>query len=358
MKILIIKFRNIGDVLLVTPLIRNLKHHYPTARIDVAVNKETESMVSLHPDINDVIIYDRAKIKSTPLYKQLWQEVGFFYAVQKVHYDIVINLTEGDRGAFIAFLSRAAIRIGCGNRNRALKKAFTHQMPNQEFRHTVETNLDPLRVLGIPIKSKKVTIFWESKDEAVVDKHFPAIEEPFFHIHPVSRWLFKCIADETMAKLIDFCELDLGIRVVLTAAPLQTEVDKITDILKRCQSNPTNLSGKLSLKQTAALNNRARLFIGVDTAVMHLSAANDVPVFAFFGPSGADLWGPWDNDLGQSGYTERNGPQYMGKHRVYAESRSCQPCGKPGCNETRISDCLMNLDMEYIKKTIREMLNG
>jgi heptosyltransferase-3 len=357
-RILIIKFRNIGDVLLVTPLFRNLKHHYPGARIDVAVNKETLSMVSLHPDINEVIIYDREKIKFTPLYNQLWQEICFFYALKKVHYDIVINLTEGDRGAFISLLSRAAIRIGCANKNWALKKAFTHQIPIQNLRHTVETNLDPLRILGIPIKSKKVEIFWENKDAAVVDKHLQAIQGPFIHIHPVSRWLFKCIADETMAKLIDYCELDLGIRVVVTAAPLQTEINKVRGILKRCQSTPTNLSGKLSLKQTAALNKRARLFMGVDTAVMHLSAANDVPVFALFGPSGSDLWGPWDNNSWQSGYTERNGLQQMGKHRVYAESRSCQPCGKPGCNETRISDCLMNLDMDDIKKNIREMLNG
>jgi len=121
MKILIIKFRNIGDVLLVTPLIRNLKHHYPGARIDMAVNKETESMVSSHPDVNKVIIYDREKIKLLPLYKRLWQEIAFFNAFRKVNYDIAINLTGGDRGAFIVLLSRAAIRIGGVNKNWVLK---------------------------------------------------------------------------------------------------------------------------------------------------------------------------------------------------------------------------------------------
>jgi len=222
----------------------------------------------------------------------------------------------------------------------------------------VETNLDPLKILGLSIQSKKVNIFWESKDEAVVDKHLAPIQDQFIHIHPVSRWLFKCISDDRMAKLIDYFELDLGIRVVLTAAPLQKEIDKVRSILTLCQSNPINLSGKLSLQQTAALNKRARLFVGVDTAVMHLSAANDVPVFAFYGPSAADHWGPWDNGSEQSGYTRRNGIQSMGKHRVYAENRSCQPCGKDGCNGTKISDCLMNLNIDDIKKNIGEMLNG
>ena len=90
---------------------------------------------------------------------------------------------------------------------------------------------------------------------------------------------------------------------------------------------------------------------------MHMSAANDTPVFAFFGPSGTDHWGPWDNDMMQSTYTERNGFQIMGKHRVFSESRSCQPCGQDGCNGTKVSDCLMSLDMNLIRKNIKEMLN-
>ena len=52
MKILVLKFRNIGDVLLMTPLLSNLKQYYPKAQIDVAINKGTEAMVSLNPNIN------------------------------------------------------------------------------------------------------------------------------------------------------------------------------------------------------------------------------------------------------------------------------------------------------------------
>ena len=57
MKILLLKFRNIGDVLLITPLISNLKDHYPDAQIDIAVNKGTESMLTINPNINKLIIY-------------------------------------------------------------------------------------------------------------------------------------------------------------------------------------------------------------------------------------------------------------------------------------------------------------
>jgi len=355
MRILILKFRNIGDVLLITPLLGNLKQYYPESQIDVAVNKGTESMVSLNPNVNKLIIYDRDFIKSLSPVKKLLQEIQFSFSFRKERYDMVINLTEGDRGAQIAWLSGAPIRIGYPNKNRILKNAFTHHLPKQAFRHTLETNLDPLRVLNIPINNKKVEIFWDKSDEYFINDKLSKIEQ-FIHIHPVSRWLFKCIADQTMAEIIDYCEMVLNTKVIITAAPVQAELDKVDSILSLCKSDPINLSGKLSLKQTVALNKKSKLFIGVDTAVMHISAANDTPVFAFFGPSGTDHWGPWDNDMTQSTYTERNGFQIMGKHKVFSESRSCQPCGQDGCNGTKISDCLMSLDVAIIKKTINKML--
>ena len=354
MKILILKFRNIGDVLLIAPLLSNLKQYYPESQINVAVNKGTEPMVSLNPNVNKLIIYDRDLIKSLSPVRKLLQEIQFSFAFRKERYDMVINLTEGDRGAQIAWLTGAPIRIGYPNKNRILKSAFTHYLPMQDFRHTLETNLDPLRILGIPINNKKVEIYCDKNDEYFMDDKLSKIDQ-FIHIHPVSRWLFKCIADQTMAQIIDYCEIELNTKVIITAALVQAEIDKINSILSLCKSNPINLSGKLSLKQTAALNKKAKLFIGVDTAIMHMSAANDTPVFAFFGPSGTDHWGPWDNDMMQSTYTERNGFQIMGKHRVFAESRSCQPCGRDGCNGTKISNCLMSLDINIIKKNIQEM---
>ena len=354
MKILLLKFRNIGDVLLITPLVSNLKAYFEEAQIDVAVNYHTDPMINLNPNINKVIIYDRELVKTSSLFIKIWKETKFFFSFRKENYDMVINLTEGDRGTIISWLSKAPIRIGYLNKNRFFKDIYTHNLPKQELRHTVETNIDPLRHLNIPIKHKKVEVFWSKDDERFVQKELININE-FIHIHPVSRWLFKCISDNTMAQIIDFCELELGSRVLITASPEKFEINKVDKILNYCKSNPVNLAGKLSLKQIAALNKKSKLFIGVDTAIMHISASNNVPVFAFFGPSGANHWGPWDNDLMESGYTKINGCQTMGRHRVFAESRGCQPCGQDGCEGTKISDCLMAMDIGVIKRNIQEM---
>ena len=111
----------------------------------------------------------------------------------------------------------------------------------------------------------------------------------------------------------------MGSKVLITASSEKFELNKVENILNYCKSKPLNLAGKFSLNQIAALNKKSKLFIGVDTSIMHISASNNITVFAFFGPSGANHWGPWDNDLMESGYTKRKGFQTMGRHRVFSE---------------------------------------
>ena len=349
-KILIMKFRNIGDVLLITPLVSNLKESFPDAQITVAVNKGTEDMISLNDKIDNIIIYDREKIKSYKVIKRVIEEIKFASRIKKEHYDLVINTTRGDRGTILSLISMAKTKIGYESKNKFLKNIFSFNLPKFNGRHMVDVNLDALNYLQVPIKNKKVEIFWSQKDMEKVDSLLTC--KDFIHVHPVSRWLFKCIDDKTMAAIIDFCEDTLKRKVVLTAAPIKKELDKISSILKFCKSNPINLSGKLSLKQTAYLNKKSKFFVGVDTAIMHISAANDIPVLAFFGPSAVFHWGPWDNSYMDSSYVKDKGNQSMGKHIVLQKDWDCVPCVKDGCNGSKISDCLINLDIEKIRKEI------
>ncbi len=85
------------------------------------------------------------------------------------------------------------------------------------------------------------------------------------------------------------------LRVVLSRGKEKKEVEKSSDILKHCKTNPVNLAGQTTLKQLAALSQRCLFFIGVDTAAMHIAAAVGTSVIALFGPSGEFNWGPWGN---------------------------------------------------------------
>jgi len=352
MKILVIKFRNIGDVLLTTPLIKNLRLNYPDAQIDVLVNKGTESMLTFNPNIDNIFTYNRDEFRALPKLKRFIQEFKFLRSFKD--YDIVINTTEGDRGAFVAKFSNAKIKIGYPvKKNFLLKNVYNKLLPNPPLlRHIIENNLDAIRVLNKEVFEKKVEIFWDKRSEERINKLNLG---EYIHIHPVSRWLFKCVDDKIMANIIDFLH-QKGKKVVITASPDEKEIKKVENILKLTKNNPVNLSGKLNLKEVAVLAKKAQLFIGVDTAIMHIAAALNTPVIAFFGPSGAFNWGPWDNDLFESGYKKRNGIQSMGKHVVIQHDWECVPCGKDGCNGSKVSDCLMTFDMEKVFKIIEEKL--
>ncbi len=356
MKILILKVQTIGDTLLTTPLIDNLKRHYSNAMIDVMVNEGTEQMLTLNNNIREIIQYKRESQRSLSNFQRLLKNIQLLKKIRQTKYDLVIDLDEGDRGAFIALVSGAKIKVGSSTiSSQFLRKVYTYLLPKRDDRHTVEINLDSLRLLSIPIVDKKVKIFWDEGDDKFLNKKLPNIKQ-FIHIHPFSKGWFKDISVQTTAQIIDYCEQKMDIRVAITAAPIQRELDKLNNILKLCQSKPIDLGGDLTLKQTAALNNRAKLFIGVDTAIMHISAANNIPTLAFFGPTASNTWGPWENDLERADYDKNGGLQINGKHTVYSDVRTCLPCNNDGCDNNQVSDCLIELDIDIIKQNISKMV--
>ncbi|HIC40002.1 MAG TPA: putative lipopolysaccharide heptosyltransferase III [Piscirickettsiaceae bacterium] len=356
MKILILKVQTIGDTLLITPLIRNFKEYYSDSIIDVMVNEGTEHMLTLNANINQVIEYKRESYRSLSKLQRLSKNIQLLKKIRRAQYDLVIDLDEGDRGAFITLVSGAKTKVGSSTiSSQFLRSAYTHLLPKRGNRHTVEINLDSLKLLNIPIIDKQVEIFWSQGDDEFVAKKLSGVKQ-FIHIHPFSKGWFKDVNIQTTAQIIDYCEQELDIRAVITAAPIQRELDKLDNILKLCQSKPINLGGRFTLKQIAALNSKSKLFIGVDTAIMHISAANNVPTLAFFGPTAPDTWGPWENDLEQADYHRNGGLQVNGKHRVFSDVRTCLPCNNDGCDNNQVSDCLMGLNIDVIKKNINEMI--
>jgi heptosyltransferase-3 len=166
-----------------------------------------------------------------------------------------------------------------------------------------------------------------------------APESAIVHIHPTSRWLFKCWRDEGMAAVIDRLEGSGGVRAVLTGGSERRELAKIESILRLCRNRPVSLAGRISLKELAALSARARFFIGVDTAPMHIAAAVGTPVIALFGPSGEFNWGPWGKG-----------------HVVIKKDLECRPCGKDGCQGTKRSRCLEEISEEEVWGQVRKFL--
>lgn len=345
-RILVIKLRHHGDVLLTSPVFTTLKASIPNAQIDALVYADTREMLTLHPAVDTVHTVGR-DWKHQPFASRLKAEWRLFQALRERRYDLIVHLSEHPRGAMLARLlgARYAVAPDYSGRSKWWKKSFTHRfaMAKNPRRHMAEWNLDALRRLGIQpqIDAKALTLVAGGEAEAQVAELLGGhglAERDFIHIHPASRWQFKCWPADRTASLIDALQ-QAGEQVVLTAAPTADESALVTAILAQTKSKPLNLAGQLSLKALAALSRRSRLFIGVDSAPMHIAAAMGTPVVALFGPSGELEWGPWGVP-----------------HRIVSSNmHPCRPCGNDGCGGSKVSDCLNTLPVDAVLDAVRAL---
>jgi heptosyltransferase III len=357
-RILVIKSRHIGDVLLTGPLISTLKQEFPDCLISALVKPETAAVLANHPHLEEVLTFPaRQDHESTVAF--FIRQLGWWRNLRRRHFDWTINTTEGDRGIIAGFLSGATERIGFLrlDKERLWRKSLLSKVIYQRLgrRHAVVRNLDLLASHSFNNPSySKVHMDFASTDEQAVDLLLKNQgwdgKRPLVHIHPVARWLFKCWTDDGMAKVIDHLQKK-GWAVVVTSGPAVDEMQKVAKILTLSHTSPLNLSGHLTLKQVAALSSRSHFFFGVDTAIMHMAASMDIPVFALFGPSHAFEWGPWPNGwqgMDESPYPLQNGIQSSKPHTIIQKDWDCVPCGRDGCDGSKISDCLMRLESQDI----------
>jgi heptosyltransferase-3 len=364
-KILVIKFRNIGDVLLTSPLISTLKRGGPDRKIYAVVKAGTEAILEGHQDLEKIYVLPQ-KNKDENRMHFFIRNLVWLRMLRKEKFDLAINTTEGDRGILLSFMIGAKERW-CelqNNQERIWKKALLTKTlsPPTEKMHTVHRNLRLATTLAEE-KNYAVTLRISARDRTRVTDLLSGKgykkNKPLVHLHPTSRWFFKCLPSQTIAKLIDYLAHD-DYQVALTCAPDSKEVEQLQEITSRCASKPINLGGLLTLKQTAALSEQANLFFGVDSAPMHMAAAVGTPVVSVFGPSGAFNWGPWPNawDSEHNPYPARNGLQKNNSHIVVQKNWACIPCGKDGCEGTKKSACLDTVRAEEILSFVLERLNG
>ena len=347
-RVLVIKMRHHGDVLLTSPVFSTLKKALPQATVDAFIYKDTLPMLQGHPGIADFLLYDR-RWKELSTLKKICKEVKLLREIRKRGYDLVINLTEGDRGAIAASVSGAFCRVGFDPKGSGFfgkRKAFTHLVKSCPYpRHTVERQLDVLRKIGIFPEVEERDLFLHIPEEA--KKRVSELLEKeelrrghYTLIHPVSRWRFKCLQAKQIARLITSLH-GRAERVVVSAGPDAAEREMVDEILALAPDVPVlNCAGMLTLKELAALIGFSKALICVDSVPLHIASALKTPVVALFGPTSDQNWGPW-----------------MHPHAaVVFRQLPCRPCYQDGCGGSKKSDCLLTLSNEAILSAFDHVL--
>jgi heptosyltransferase-3 len=298
-RILLIKLRHHGDMLLTTPVINSLHQAWPQAEIDVLLYEETRDMLAAHPLIHRIYGIDR-KWRKLGTRQHLCKEWQLLKTLREQKYTLVLNLADQWRSAIVTRFTGAPTRIGFDfNKRRGWFWRNCHtqlaSVAHHQTLHTVEQNLSILAPLGIS-ECRSVTMSYQPEDWQTVQATLQSkgVEGSFIVVQPTSRWFFKCWDESKMAQTITALQND-GHTLILTSGPDKNEKAMIEKIRALCPPERIHsLAGELTLRQLAALIDHARLFIGVDSVPMHMAAALRTPCVALFGPSKLTFWSPWD----------------------------------------------------------------
>jgi heptosyltransferase-3 len=276
----------------------------------------------------------------------LKREAQLVSRLRQRRYDLIVHLTEHVRGIWLARLLRPRFSVAPDIRTaRYYRKSFTHRYPviGGNRRHTVEINLDALRRLGIypDMTQRRLVMAFDSSADAAAAQALSRLQltdRSFVLIHPGSRWFFKCWPPDRVATLCDALVAG-GMPVALVSGPDPVEKRLLAEVTSRLKAPVPTIPGTLSLKALAALIARARLYVGMDSAPMHIAAAVGTPTVALFGPSGQIEWGPWQVP-----------------HRIVTSSHPCRPCGRDGCGGGKRSECLEVIAPAEVLDAVRSLL--
>ena len=356
-RILVLRTGHIGDVVILSPCLELLNKLFPGAEISALVRAGTEPVLQHHPLIKriytggEIVGQQRMLVQQkTSLWNRLRQVPRGLRVIREMRrqkFDLAVDFTGGDRTAFFAFLSGARLRVayaagksGFVGRNRL----FTHLCRTPlKLEHRVLKDVELLRTVAratgreglmSQLTPGPTALHCSRDDLAWAQARWSSIASaggPRVLVHPTSRVYYKCWAPEKWAAVIDRLISKNGSHVLVTSGPDARELEIARGLAALCRGEVHTQLGDLTLGRLAALIRGADLFLGVDTAPMHIAAAVGTRVVAVFGPSHHETWSPW-------------GPG----HQVVRRPCACLTLRKRVCSEAEGMDCLKALTADEV----------
>jgi heptosyltransferase-2 len=303
-KFLIIQTAFIGDVVLATPLIEKLHFFFPEVQIDFLLRKGNEQLLTGHPYIHEVLIWDKKTSKQTNLLKMILR-------IRKNKYDKVINVQRFFATGLITVCSGAAKTIGFDKNplSGLFSKKIKHEVGGTQAIHETVRNLELIRAFTDD-SVYRPKLYPAAADFSVIAEW---VNVKFITISPASVWYTKQYPADQWISFIK--KIPEEMTIYLLGGPV--DKDLCGSILKSCdRGRIIVLAGNLSFLQSAALMSRAVMNYVNDSAPMHFASAMNAPVTAVY-----------CSTIPEFGF----GPLSDNSHIVEVENKLyCRPCGLHG----------------------------
>jgi len=294
LRLLVIRYRFIGDTVLAIPFLRNLRHAFPNAIIDVLAEPVSGETLALCPYKNDLLFFaPRLRGAARARSPHPTSLLACARMLRRRRYDRAYILRRSFSSAILPLLAGIPHRVGFATEGR--RWLLQRSTPYPE-KHEVECFLDVLRADGIPVTDTSNENWSDPACDLHVAAALPPGEPPRVFICAKSVFPLKDWAPERFGELIRWLVNERSCEVHFCDSPgnaayYQAILATITvPLVRPC----VDWSARLSLSQVNSLMRRMTLAIGIDTGLLHIAASFHVPVVALFGPLEPWRWHPWD----------------------------------------------------------------
>jgi predicted lipopolysaccharide heptosyltransferase III len=351
-RILLVRLREIGDVVFTTPAIRAIRRRFPTARITYIVEPHAAAIVEHNPHIDHLIVAPRVRGVAGVL-----ADVRLGRTLRTQQFDLAIDFHGGPRASLLTWLSGARERVGYEIAGRGWMYTRRVARPRElRPRHSVENQWDLLLALGFEPPEREHDAVEMAVDPAAVDRVAARLAQPpaqpddrliVIHVsagNPFRRWPLDHFVALTTALAGH-----PGIRIVLSSGPSERaaagEVVSRTRASLGPESGAAVLDcGEFSLAELRALIDRASLFIGGDSGPLHIASTTGVPVVALFGPTLPERSMPWRSTSFPAA-------------AVDAGTLPCRPCDQRVCAPGDFR-CLARIPPERVVEAALRLVRG
>ncbi|HEY9773327.1 MAG TPA: glycosyltransferase family 9 protein [Planktothrix sp.] len=338
-RILVIRYRFLGDTILSAPFLRNLRLAYPDAKIDMLVGPQSGDVLKGCPYVDELITFDTTRFHKYDSgegeKKSFWSYVRL---LRQRKYDLAFVLKRSWSSAALALFAGAKYRVGYATEGRQI--ILTHSVPFNTKIHEVQSTLDVLRVAHVPIVDDRLEAWISAEEQSEIEARVEQLKSPNRKvvIHAAAAHPDKMCSLSIWAAVMQKLKGEEPTTFFFTGAeqdiPLYRELEGLAGFA--C----VNLAGQLSIRQSMALYKNMALSACVDSGPAHLSAAVGTPTVAVFGPTDPERWRPY-------------GPHAMA---VFDQSLECRPCFyKKTCDDR---PCLTKLDAEQIVSACHQVLKA
>ncbi len=314
-RILISRLRFMGDVILTTPLLRQLRARYPEAKITYLTEDRFVPLLHNNPHIDEVMGIKLQRAYGESRRRMALEQAKFLYNLRRKKFDLAIDLFGNPRTALLSLLSGAGVRIGGDFRGRGLLYNLRVPLPDQRF-DAITFHQRSLEQLGITPADKKTELFLLPVERDLARTYLQRKgldpDAPIIGLHPGATWPNKRWPAENFSRLASEL-VDRGVQVYVTCGPGEQD---IATTVAGGRIGPVVSGDVLPLRTLAAVISHFKAMVSNDCGVLHMSVAVETPTAGIFGPGEPDIWFP---------YSEAEG------HKAFFADIDCRPCHKDFC---------------------------